>query len=209
MQCLTNLMHARACLPSSLSILTQRACRQLGSAAQGLAELATTAARALGQSGGLHPWTLNQVMSGCSALNSCVELACRLARVPSQTAFKLGAACSLVFGPGRAALDVCFAAATGSHSSPEALGVLADFAANQLASVMLLASMILEPGRQPQAAAAFASSTARPAALLPWLAALTQAVSAALDGCDEGEQDVAVLDGRPKVSLVLFACCHV
>lgn len=194
---------------SSLSIFALRACRQLGAAAQGLAELATAVACALAQSGSQHSWTLTQVMSGCSALNSCVELACRLAHLPSQTAFKLGAACSLVFGPGRAALDVCFAAAAGSHSNPEAAGVLAGFAATQLASVMSLVSHVLEPGRQPQAAAAFASSTARPSTLLPWLSALTQAVSAALDSCDEGELVAAVLASRLEFALTLFACCHV
>ena len=186
MQCLNS--GARARLRSSLSIVAQRACRQLGSAAQGLAELATAAAHALAQSGGQQPWKLTQVMSGCSALNSCVTLACRLPRLPSQTAFKLGAACSLVFGPGRRALEACLTVAMDSLSSPEAVGLLADVAATQLASVMLLVSEVSEPGRQPQAAAAFAGSTARPSALLPWLAALTRAVSIALPSCDEGEQ---------------------
>lgn len=53
---------------------------------------------------------------------------------------------------------------------------LVEACVNQLAAVTTAVSSVLHRTNQPQAAAAFASSTARPLLLLPWVHALSQAV---------------------------------
>ena len=127
------------------------------------------------------PWTglswLVQVEAGCAVLSDCAELAGGLPQLSPQTAFKLGTACSLVFGPGRAAIAATLAAsgvwsADAQHAAAHLLPSFCDF---QLATVAYLAGGL--PSRQPQAAAAFANSIASPVVLLPWLDVLTRALS--------------------------------
>lgn len=161
------------------------ACRRLATAARSLSELAVQMAEALAQPNGGPSWLHEQIEAGCTALSSCMQLACYVPRLSAQAAFKLGAACSLVLGPGRAALAACLAAAT-AYPAQDALYDLADAVGFQLSAVTITLVGVLHPQHQPQAAAAFASSTAKPAVLLPWLAALTDAMPLALSGADQG-----------------------
>ena len=131
-----------------------------------------------------------QITSACGALESCILLALQTEQLSSQTAFKLGSASSLVFGPGRTALAVCVAAAPLAAAN-DAVSfnnlMLMNLASRQLQSVVLLMRELLNPSSRPEAAAAFANSTAKPPALLPWLAALSIAVPQIGAGSDEGE----------------------
>lgn len=115
-------------------------------------------------------------MSACNALNTCMILASSKPQLSSHTAFKLGAACNVVFGPGVAALKASAAAAAAS---------LENLAAVQLTTVALLVSIVLNPERQPQAMAAIGRSAAKPSALLHWLAVVSDPVPLALMGCDQ------------------------
>lgn len=151
-------------------------CRQLAAAAHSLTQLATAAARALPPPGAAPQWLMQQVLPGCSVLSSCVALARRMLYLSAPTALKLGAAASLVFGPGQAALRGSMALATADPADPAAVGGLFALTSVQMAAVMGLVSELLDPNHQPHAAAAFASSTARPPALLPWLMAVSQAI---------------------------------
>ncbi len=182
-------MHG-AVLPASLDHHPSAcACRQLAAAAHTLLEFAGAATRSLAQPGGSPPWLLLQVTSACGALKSCIILALCTAQLSSQTGFKLGAASSLVFGPGRIALAACAALeplAAESHDLYNSL-MLANLASRQLQSLVLLVRELLHPSSRPEAAAAFANSTAKPAALLPWLAALSIASPQIGAGFDEGE----------------------
>lgn len=157
-------------------------------AAHTLLKFAAAATRSLAQPGGMPPWFLGQVTSACGALESCIILALCAPQLSGQTAFKLGAASCLVFGPGRTALAACAAAhwAAASHE-PTEVRLMVNLASRQLNSVALLMSDLLDPISRPEAAAAFANSTAKPPALLPWLAALSIAVPQIGAGCDEGE----------------------
>ncbi len=141
----------------------------------------------MAQPGGGPPWMLAQTVSACIVLKNCILLARDAPQLSSQTAFKLGAASCLVFGPGTAALNMCVAAALASHPGPSEMVTVAKLAAVQIDSVVLLMTELLQPSSRPQAAAAFASSTAKPSALLPWLAALSAALPLVVAGLAQGE----------------------
>lgn len=89
-------------------------------------------------------------------------------------AFKISTSCSLAFGPGTVPLESLLRGAqAGAGAAP--LSALLEFCAELLPTVGLaVCGMILT--RQPTAAAAFASSTGKPAMLLPWLQTLSQAL---------------------------------
>lgn len=147
-------------------------CSPVVAAAHSLAQLAAAAAAAFSRPRMATRWRLQQVDAGCAALASCILLACDAQQVSAHAAQTLGAACSLVLGPGRTVLE---------RSMPAGRQRLPAAAASQLASicdaqVTALESMlagVLSPECRPEAAAVLASSTAKPAALLPWLATLS------------------------------------
>lgn len=166
--------------PSLLSL-----CRPVVAAAHSLALLAAAAAAALAQPGNVPLWLPGQVGAGCAVLASCAVLSRYAPQLSAQAAYRLGAACSLVLGPGCTVLEGCAAA---TQLLPE--GAAFSFAGICRAQVAALAATLdslLLPEHQPQAAAAFASSTANPAALLPWLASLSQAMSLVVATTGRGE----------------------
>lgn len=151
-------------------------CRQLAAAAHSLSGLAVAAARALEQPGAPRPWIPGQVEAGCLVLEALAMLARGMPHISPQTAFKLGAACSLVLGPGRTVINICLETRAAGQLLPAARILLPGCCSAELAAVLSIAAEVLLPERQPQAAAAFASSTAKPSALLSWLATLTEAL---------------------------------
>jgi len=161
-------------------------CRPVVAAAHSLAQLAALAATAFAQTGSTPPWLLRQVDAGCTALGSCAVLSRHVAQLSTQTAYRLGAACSLGLGPGRMFLETSMAAVQLIPTLDADLG----FASVCLVQVLALAenmSGVLSPEHQPQASAAFASSAAKPAALLPWLATFTRAVPIVVARAGQGE----------------------
>lgn len=148
-------------------------------AARRLSDFATSAARVLDGPWKTLSWLPPQIEAGYAVLGDCAALADGLPQLSPQTAFKLGAAFNLVFGPGRAAIAATLVAssagvADAQHAAAHLLPRFCDF---QLASIACVMGSLLHPSRQPQAAAAFANSTARPAVLLPWLDVLTRTLS--------------------------------
>ncbi len=133
------------------------------------------AAAALAQPGDVPQWLIWQVIAGCKALASCAELSCSAPQLSAQAAYRLGAACSLVLGPGRAVLEDSIAAAQLMPSYSTYLG-FASICRVQVKALAATLTGVLSPEQQPQAAAAFAGSAAKPAALLPLLAALSDAI---------------------------------
>lgn len=151
-------------------------------------------------------------------LASCVALACYAPQLSAQAAYKLGAACSLMLGPGCTVLKANMPAAQLPPSVVQ-LSRCATVCWVQVPALAAVMDGILRPERQPQAAAAFASSAAKPAALLPWLAALCRALL--LVGTEAGRGEWAehlaclehhVMQCTDSWSLVLHAaaglCAH-
>ena len=155
-------------------------CRQLVALAQSLADVAPALQLAV-RSGG-SPWLGLQVMAGCKALTGAHMLINDLLalRLSSQTAFKMAAACGLVFGPGAALVEAPSAPGQLAASSSN-VGHATELLYSQLAAVAGTVTTVLGPEQQRRAAAAFAASTGKPAALVPWLVGLCRALLAAAD----------------------------
>lgn len=145
-----------------------------------LRNLAAAASRAL-SAGTVPPWVLLQLRAGCCTLAACAQLACG-AQLQAASAFKIASAFSLIFGPGAALLGLQLDAAEQA-TTRRSLGPLCDV---QLVAVYACTFNTLDSSEQTAAAAAFASSTAKPAALLPWLLATARTL-AAVDS-QHGEQ---------------------
>lgn len=129
--------------------------------AQSLADLAAAVPRPTS------PAAVLQIKAGCRALGSCSMLARALTEPSAATAFKLASACSLAFGPGTAILI------------QSDVGAMLESCMDQINAVGMVVSSSSPLARQPQAAAAYAASTGRPAALLPWLRAVSHALTTA------------------------------
>ena len=155
------------------------ACRQLVAAAQSLLELAGAAERCLAQPSSVPAWLLAHTSAGCIALGGCAIAAQHMGHLSVQGAFKIGAAISLVFGPGRVQLEAALDAAQAS-STPQELAAIPQLCGVMLTVVDAIMAALLSPDRHPEAAAAFASSTARPPLMLPWLAAVSRALPVAM-----------------------------
>lgn len=130
-------------------------------------------------SGSAPPWLRMQLMAGIDAAQACIRLGCCTEnQLGPQAAFTIGAAGALVFGPGRDMLEeIC------SEQPDEAVAACSP----QLAAVFWLVGCLLHPTAQPKAAAAFAGSTAKPAALMGWLHAMCNALLARDDAGEPGE----------------------
>lgn len=120
-----------------------------------------------------------QLVAGCYVLLGVQLLASRLGQLSSQAAVKISSACSLAFGPGAALAEV-LPSMQQPAGSLAGLNV-AEFYGCQLAAVAGTLESVLSPSRQPRAAATFASSTGKPAVLMPWLQGLCRALAAATD----------------------------
>ena len=117
-------------------------------------------------------WLQHQVNAGCAALQTLVYLAHITPMRTAKTAVQLQAACALVIGPGRASLQSLAAAVqTGEEGAAR---LLCDVWYAQFSTLLIMVAGLLCPDKRLQAA--FASSTAKPSALLPWLAVLSQAL---------------------------------
>lgn len=134
-------------------------------------------------------WFTRQLSAGCSVLNSLMRLAGGTGQLSAHTAFKLGAACSLVLGPGAVVL---YAHSQGAQTTqePSTLGGIANEAGVQLSAVLAAMSAVLHPSEQPQAAAAFASNTAKPSRLLRWVAVLSGALQLAISSSAPGNNHI-------------------
>lgn len=125
------------------------------------------------------PALLWQLQAGCFTIAGCSLLGDTLQDLSATAAFKIAAACSLVFGTGAAWFDrVLEHAQAGAEVSLEPL---VSASTDQLRAVAAaVAGKLL--ARQPKAAAAFANSTGKPAMLLPWLRAVSRAAMFATAG---------------------------
>ena len=132
-------------------------------------------------------WLPRQIDVGCAALASCIVLTCRAPRLSAQAAYVLGAACSLVLGPGRTVLERS-TASFAAHRLPLAAALLPQASICQVQVVTATMDRVLSLDRQPQAAAAFANSTAKPAVLLPWLLTVSRALPLVVAEMSQGEQ---------------------
>lgn len=140
--------------------------------AKSLSDLAQAASRAV-SSGTAPPWLRIHIAAGCDAVLGSSVLAARAPELPATSAFKIAAACTLVFGPGAAQLEAELQKTQHSADSEGAFFRLWDGCRAQLAAVAHVLTTLL-PSDQPKAAAAFAGSTGKPAALLPWLQTASQ-----------------------------------
>ncbi|KAI7842248.1 hypothetical protein COHA_003889 [Chlorella ohadii] len=154
---------------------------QLVAVADSVTALEAAASRALA-SGTAPRWMGVQVNAGCLALASCAQLALGIQQLPAASAFKIGAGCALVFGAGTALIAQPLLAAVGQldgNAAPaERVLIMSDA---QLAAIAVCLAGLLHPSKQPAAAAAFASSTAKPAALLRWLLLTARTMAAVRD----------------------------
>lgn len=149
----------------------------LVAAAQSVGGLTQAASRAL-SSGTAPPWLVLQVNAGCDVIYGCSQLAAGAAELSAATAFKIGAACSLVFGPGAVLLEKQLQEAVlgaGAAAPVERLRV----GLNAQLGAVVLAHGMYEPLHQLKVHTAFAGSTGKPAALMPWLHKVSRALSAA------------------------------
>lgn len=135
----------------------------------------------------MQQWLLLQMHYGCVALASCVMLSLRATQLSAQAAYVLGAACSLVFGPGRTVLER-IVASSAAQQLPLLATELARSTIRQVHVVAAVLKRVLSPEHQPQAAAAFANTAAKPAALLPWLATVSRTLPLVLADIDQGER---------------------
>ena len=147
-------------------------------AAHSPAQLAAAAAAVLDQDqpGYAPAWLTGQIGSSCAVLASCVALSCYAPQLSAQAAYRLGAACSLVLGPGRTVLEASTPAVQLPPSAAQTQRC-ATICWVQVPALAAILNGILRPERQPQAAAALASTAAKPSALVPWLAALCRTLS--------------------------------
>lgn len=112
-----------------------------------------------------------------------------------------------MLGPGRTVLQISLPVVQLGAllpSSAMALG-FASMCHVQVTALAALLNNVLLPERQPQAVAAFASSAAKPAALLPWLATLSTAVSLVATKSGPGEC-AAVAKQAQCAFLMLLGC---
>lgn len=164
-----------------------RPCRRMLALAQALLAWAPQAAEAppalLVSPDGRPPLVL-QFCSGCNSVCVLANLADRLRMQPA-AAFRIAAACQMVFDVGRRITPVIAAAvesdaAAGQHADPVMLGMLNTLSVQQLDAVVGCLRLLF-PGRLRAVEAAFVRSTARPAVLVPWLAEVSRAVLALRD----------------------------
>ena len=151
-------------------------CRPVAAAAHSLSLLAAAATPALAQPYGAPAWLQCQIDTGFSALESLALIASRAAQPTAHLTKQMEAACSLVVGPGRARVQTLLAAV---QAGSEDAGNLLKACYSKLNYMLCMARGLTDPEHQQQAAAEFASSTAQPAVLLPWLASLSQAITVA------------------------------
>ena len=192
-------LHPIACrLEQLLLSLSQALVQWSGRAAEGLAALLVGPA-------GRPPWLL-QFTAGCCSITALVSLAKRLgAGMQPGTAYRIAAACQLVFDTGRHCIAIITAeieadVAAGGPPDQVTLGLLASLAAYQLEAVVGC-MLLLQQDRQTTVGAAFARSTARPAVLLPWLAAIARAVLVLKD-------EVAAPDSSGRRNGLWYLCWH-
>jgi hypothetical protein len=148
------------------------ACSTLAVLAQRLASLAPALTAAVAATPWLSP-ALTQVEAACLAVDACAWLGARLG-LQSSDALRLAAGASLVFSAGRVALLVAADAVwrQPTSDSTQALNILVR---EQLAGLSGT-FRFPESDAQPDAAAAFAASTAAPRVFLPWIAAASDAL---------------------------------
>lgn len=153
--------------------------------AQALFSWATPAAEAMGASPGQAeaclPW-LVQFAAGLTCLSTLVVLACTLNVPPdASAAFRIAAACQLVFSVGQHATavltaEIQAAPALGRWPLAASRHLLAGLCFLQLQTAANCMSL-LRPVAPVPATAAFARSVARPALLVPWLADVAGALA--------------------------------
>lgn len=125
------------------------------------------------------PW-LPQLDGACTTLAAMALLASKL-DVQSSAAFRIVAACQLVFDVGRRVIaaktaEVEAAVSAGIQPDQFLLLRLAILSDAQLAAVAG-ATRLLQQEAHSSAAAAFARSTARPSVLLPWMVAMLEGLA--------------------------------
>lgn len=133
---------------------------------------------------------LAQFGGGCYSLMALASLAGQLRMQPA-AAFRIAATCQLVFDVGRLttaaiAASVEADAAAGRQADANTLSLLATLTTLQLEAVMACSKLVHEEAHG-SVVAAFARSTARPAVLVPWLAAMSRAVLALRGWREEGQ----------------------
>lgn len=150
-------------------------CRKLLALAQSLSDLAPALTEAIQNGRRLSGLSL-QFMAACLAITGMERLARGMTQLPSQAAFAISAACSLIFGPGAALLGALSASQQPDGSASADHGD--ELYASQLAAALSITTVLLHHDEQPQAAVAFAASTGKPSALMPWLVLLCHALPA-------------------------------
>ena len=144
------------------------ACSTVAVLAQRLASLAPALASAVAANP-RHSPALTQVEAACIAVDACAWLGAVL-RLQGSDALRLAAAASVVLTAGRAAL-LAAADTVGRQPTADSNLALNILVRKQLAGLSGT-FRFLSSGALPEAAAAFAASTAAPRAFLPWLAAI-------------------------------------
>lgn len=184
-------------------------CRQLLAVADSLSSLAVAASRAL-SSGAPPPWLGAQFQAGCRTLAACSNIANKLEHLTAASAFKIAAVCGLVFGPGTVLLQQ-MQRETAAAATPTAREVLSAMCNAQLAAVSFCMDDTLQTPIQPAAVAAFAGSTGKPTALLPWLLAVARVlttIGASVAAGGSSLHGLELTDHRSSALLHMAATLH-
>lgn len=121
--------------------------RPVTAVAHSLAQLTAAAASALAQPHNPPHWVVYQVDAGCSVLASCALLACSAPELSAQAAYRLGAACSLVLGPGCALIEAS-AADVQQYPTARTARALASVCHAQITALATTLDGVLLPRQQ-------------------------------------------------------------
>ncbi|PSC77008.1 Ubiquitin carboxyl-terminal hydrolase 3 [Micractinium conductrix] len=152
----------------------------------------------------MRPWAANALpcdvlgvhdamQAACIAITACARVAERL-HTSRREHYVIASAATLLFDAGGHLLAAAQRFLQGG-------AVAADQATTQLRAAGFLLCHVLRP--QPEAAAAFAASTGKPEALLPWLQTVTH-VLAKHTGCPPGEAEGEAASNLPFIDYLRF-----
>ena len=181
-----------ACLPACLSVCLLH--RKLVALAEQLAALDEELAPA-GDAGLACADLVSyyRISAACGALAACACIG-RSVGLPRSDTFRLAAATRVVFGAGAAVLRGYLQPSTMSPGTQTAAFQLAS---RQVMAVHTLMTRHLQPHVQPDLAAVFARTAGQPAAILPWIAAISEAILAS----------PPAHDGAAASGAGMHACC--
>ena len=137
---------------------------------------------AVAQRPGQPHWAMHQVYVGLMVLGVVAKVALRL-QLSVQDRQRMAGAAALALGAGLRRLEETYAEVVAMRGNPLGLEALEEEAGKHVLVIESLVLPLLEPSVHPQqGAAAFAAGVGKPAAIVPWLAAVCRAMTLAATG---------------------------